>query len=145
MWFEAAFGQQGQTLAVISLQVMNIVYYVLHEKLYVHIGHTYVQVVDGITQHVLSASLNKTFPSYNITFWERLFTNIRTFHLSFKYHGINYTNTTSNEIRGIYKPHKTALYDKSSHICYQWNSGVCKIGCISTFDPTTCYLVDYDL
>ena len=51
-----------------------------------------------------------------------------TSHQSFEYHGIYYTNTTSNLITGIYWLHKTTLYyNKSSHICHQWHSSVCKM------------------
>ena len=56
-----------------------------------------------------------------------------TYHPSFKY-GIYYTNTGSY-ITGIYWPHKTTLYGKSCHICHQWHS---------TFNPSRCYLVDYN-
>ena len=35
-------------------------------------------------------------------------------YLSFEYHGIYYTNTTSNQITGNYWPHKTILYVNKS-------------------------------
>ena len=63
-----------------------------------------------------------------------------TFHLSFKYHAIYYTNTISNQITGIYFPHKIALYNNTSSLIYhQWLSRFCKnavskVGCTSTFD-----------
>ena len=40
-----------------------------------------------------------------------------TSHQSFEYHGINYTNTLKS-ITGNYWPHKTTLYDKSSHLLW---------------------------
>ena len=73
-----------------------------------------------------------------------------TSHLSFEYHDIYYTNTLSNQIMGIYWPRTKALYhNKSSHTCHQWLSRFCKkaasnVRCTSTFDPTACYLVDYN-
>ena len=51
-----------------------------------------------------------------------------TYHLSFEYHGIYYTNTISNQITGNYRPHKTTLYNnKPSHIYHQWHSRFCKM------------------
>ena len=55
-----------------------------------------------------------------------------TSHLSFKYHGIYYTNTISNKITGNYWLQKTTLHDKFSNMYHKWHS-------------TTCYLVDYNL
>ena len=41
---------------------------------------------------------------------------------------IYYTNTGSNQTAGIYWPHKRTLYDnKSSHVCHQWHSRLCKM------------------
>ena len=36
-----------------------------------------------------------------------------TYHLSYKYHGIWYTNADSNHITGTFWPHKTTLYGES--------------------------------
>ena len=65
-----------------------------------------------------------------------------TCNLAFKYHGIYHTNTGSYQITGIYWPHKTTLYDNKSSSRVK----CCIKSWVSlTFDPTTCYLVDYNL
>ena len=76
-------------------------------------------------------------------------------------------NTITNQMTEMYWPHTKALYqNKSSHVCHQWQFVKCcmkgwvhfdlrpgdllsgglqptgAIGCTSTFDLTTCYLVD---
>ena len=71
-----------------------------------------------------------------------------TSRLPLNYHGIYYTKTTLNQITGIYWPHKTAHYDKSSHMSpitfMILDNTVLKVGSTSTFDPTSCNLVDFN-
>ena len=60
---------------------------------------------------------------------------------------ISYTNTISNKIMGNYWLHKTTLYHiyPLTNITNSIQDFVSKVGCKSTFNPTTCYLLDYNL